>query len=172
MPSLFFIGSNGQPIDIVTGVIASSQELSDRIKNVASRAQINLPSATAANVEPNLPGPSTSQSSTQPGPLTSQSSSPPGPSASQSSIPTEGVVCEGDVCRKVTKPSQTPESPETEANKKSLEEKVKLAKELLEKKKQEKEKEEAKVEYYDTVCHLSHVSKHMFGISAFKGSGN
>lgn len=144
LPSLFFIGSNGQPIDIVTGVIGSSQELSDRIKNVASRAQINLPGATVANVEPNLPGPSTSQSSTPPGPPTSQSSSPPVASTSQSSSSTEEVVCEGDVCRKVTKPSATPESPETESNTKSLEEKVKLAKELLEKKKQEKEKEEAK----------------------------
>lgn len=127
LPSLFFIGSNGQPIDIVTGVIASSQELSDRIRNVASRAQISLPSASAANVEPNLPGPSTA-------------------STSPSTSTTEVVVCEGDVCRKVTIPSETPapETPETAANTKSLEDKMKLAKELLEKKKEEKEKEDAK----------------------------
>ncbi|XP_037039244.1 UBX domain-containing protein 4 isoform X2 [Bradysia coprophila] len=133
LPSLFFIGSNGQPIDIVTGAIASSQELSDRIKSVASRAQINLPSASTTNVEPNVPGPSTT-------------------STAQSSSPTAEVVCEGDVCRKVTKPSETLASSEAAAeaeaaaaaNTKSLEDKMKLAKELLEKKKQDKEKEEAK----------------------------
>ncbi|KAJ6643852.1 UBX domain-containing protein 4, partial [Pseudolycoriella hygida] len=48
LPSIFFIGANGQPIDIVTGVITSSRELLDRLKTVASRAQINLPTSTAS----------------------------------------------------------------------------------------------------------------------------
>ncbi len=128
LPSIFFIGSNGQPIDIVTGVIASSQELSDRIASVASRAQINLPSLTPTTVESNVPGPSVE-------------------STASGSSPSEDVVCEGDVCRKVTKPTETAASSESPTNTKSLDDKVKLAKELLEKKKKDKENEEAKVGY-------------------------
>lgn len=138
MPSIFFIGSNGQPIDVVTGAIASSQELYNRIKGVASQANVILPSLTVENVDA-TPGPSAA-------------------TASSSSSPSDEVVCDGDVCRKVTKPTETPppassstqETPpastsETAANAKALEERVKLAKELLEKKRQEKEKEDAKV---------------------------
>jgi len=121
LPSIFFIGTNGQPIDIVTGVIASSQELSDRIKNVASQAQIKLSNANVTNVVTNTAGPSTAPST-----------------APTTVTPTEDVVCENDVCRKVTKPS------ETTAETKALEEKMKKAKELLEKKKKDKENEEAK----------------------------
>lgn len=138
MPSIFFIGTNGQPIDIVTGVISSSQELSDRIKIVATRAQINVPDLNVNKTDSNAPGSSTD-------------------STSVSSRSSEEVVCEGDVCRKVTKPADTPgsseasgpsESPsESSTSTKALEEKVKIAKELLEKKKKEKEDDEAKVAY-------------------------
>lgn len=128
MPSIFFIGTNGQPIDIVTGVIASSQELLDRIKIVADRAQINLPNLNVTNTESNTPGPSTES--------TSVSSSP------------GDVVCEDGVCRKVTKTTEESEPSEpSETTTKALEEKVKIAKELLEQKKKEKENEQAKVAY-------------------------
>lgn len=134
LPSIFFIGNNGQPIDIVTGVIASSQELLDRIKIVASRAQINLPNINASNTGSNAPGPSTETTSV-------------------SSTPSGDVVCEDGVCKKVTKPAETSVPLETPAaNTKALEEKVKIAKELLEQKKKDKENEVAKVvSYYNTL---------------------
>lgn len=78
--------------------------------------------------------------------VTTTESNTPGPSAvpsSASTSPTEDVVCEGGVCRKVTKDTTTPEKTATDT--KSLDEKMKIAKELLEKKKKDKENEEAKV---------------------------
>jgi len=140
LPSIFFIGTNGQPIDIVTGVIESSQELSDRIKNVAERSQIKLPNLNVSNTETTTAGPSAQSSSTN---VSS----------------TEEVACENGVCRKVTKtPEKTEATSEittekiaestsettTDATKVALEEKMKKAKELLEKKKKDKENEEAK----------------------------
>lgn len=129
LPSLFFIGTNGQPIDIVTGVIESSLELIERIKKVADRAQIKLLNLNATNAESNTPGPSAV-------------------SSSASTTPPEDVVCDNGVCRKVTKDSKTPEQTPTgtsTSDQKTTDEKVKIAKELLEKKKKEKEDEEAKV---------------------------
>lgn len=128
LPSLFFIGTNGQPIDIVTGVIESSRELIERIKKVADRAQVKLLNLNVTNTESNTPGPSVVTASA---------------STSSSTSPTEDVVCDNGVCRKVTKETKTPE--QTAAETKSLDEKVKIAKELLEKKKKDKENEEAKV---------------------------
>lgn len=132
LPSIFFIGTQGQPIDIVTGGIASSQELFDRIKTVADRAQIQMPNVNVTSAESNTAGPSTE-------------------STSVSSNQRDDVVCEDGVCRKVTKPAETSAPSETAANTKALEEKVKIAKELLEKKKKDKENEDAKVGY-DLEC--------------------
>lgn len=125
LPSIFFIGTNGQPIDIVTGVIASSSELNERIKIVAERAQINLPNSIATSSEPNTAGPSTV-------------------SASATSSPAEEVVCDNGVCQKIAKETKASETP---ADTKALDEKLKIAKELLEKKKKDKENEDAKVVY-------------------------
>lgn len=125
LPSIFFIGTNGQPIDIVTGIIASSQELHERIKNIADRAEVKLPNSNANKTEAPTAGQST-------------------PSSSTNVNSTEEVVCENGVCRKVTKPSETT-TESTATDTKALEEKVKKAKELLEKKIKDKENEEAKV---------------------------
>lgn len=124
---MFFIGTNGQPIDIVTGVIATSQELLDRIKTVAARAQVNLPNPIATT--------------------TASVNAAPGPSTESTSVGSSSgdVVCEDGVCRKVTKPTETSEPAEATNETKKLEEKVKLAKDLLEKKKKDKEDEQAKV---------------------------
>lgn len=137
LPSIFFIGTQGQPIDIVTGVIASSQELFDRIKIVADRAQIKMPNVNLTSADSNTVGPS----------LQTNTAGPSTESTSVSANPREDVVCEDGVCRKVTNPAETSGPSETAANTKALEEKMKIAKELLEKKKKDKENEEAKVGY-------------------------
>lgn len=83
--------------------------------------------------------------------VSSTGSNIPAPSTESPSVSSGDVVCEGGVCRKVTKPAETPEpsessEPSETTNTKALEDKIKIAKELLEKKKKEKENEEAKVE--------------------------
>lgn len=57
IPSIFFIGKNGAPLDVVTGITKTVEELESKIAQVLERAGISSPSAPAPL---NIPQQSTS----------------------------------------------------------------------------------------------------------------
>lgn len=54
LPSLFFIGKNGTPIEIVTAVTKTVDELKSKIDKVLDRTPAPATSSTAATASANL----------------------------------------------------------------------------------------------------------------------
>lgn len=44
IPSIFFIGKNGTPLDVVTGITKTVEELESKIAQVLERADLSSPS--------------------------------------------------------------------------------------------------------------------------------
>lgn len=53
LPSVFFIGKNGSPLEIVTGVTNTVAELETKINGVLTKANLN-PSTSSGNASSNL----------------------------------------------------------------------------------------------------------------------
>lgn len=128
IPSIFFIGKNGTPLEVVTGIIKTAEELDEKIMDVLQKTGLSLVSTTT---------PSTSAP-------TASGTTPREPST----VPDNDteIVCEGGVCYKKPKdvnPAAIDEpSNESQANQ---EDKLKRAKELIEKKRKNKEEENTRV---------------------------
>lgn len=150
VPSLFFIGTNGVPLEIVTGITKSVEELDAKIENVLKQFDSTSASFIAgkrtirrffqgllANVMHRAGEQATAEVQ-----------------STQSADPE--VVCEGGVCYKRPKENKPEEPKESDASTSAAapapaspelttEEKVLRAKELIEKKRKAKEEEEARV---------------------------
>ncbi|GAB0096188.1 UBX domain-containing protein [Sergentomyia squamirostris] len=118
LPSLFFIGQNGTPVEVVTGLTTTAEELKQKIRGVLDRVGLSSDSSSA--------------SSEATGSKTTEDKSP---KEETSSAPR--VECVGDVCRRVDEGESNSSAPDR------ADEKVARAKELIEKKRKEKEAEEA-----------------------------
>lgn len=140
---MFFIGQNGTPLEVVTGITKTVEELESKINAVleTTTVQPSAPSTSHPTAAAEAAGPSTSPAPTQ---------------ASSSDPSADGdfeVVCEGGVCFKRPKQPQaasgdaTNAAAATESAEQALanEAKLRRAKELIEKKRIEKEEENARV---------------------------
>lgn len=157
LPSLFFIGKNGTPIEIVTGVTKTVDELKSKIDHVLSTTKPSsaTPSAAATASASFIASTENSQKFLNCFDrmeckiyfflfLDEQSSS---------NDDTE-VVCENGVCYKrpkqtatATAPAETESGPSSSTNGQqvSIHEKLAEVKELMVKKRKEKEEEDARV---------------------------
>ncbi|XP_059613095.1 UBX domain-containing protein 4 isoform X2 [Phlebotomus argentipes] len=137
LPSVFFIGQNGTPVDIVTSLTTTVEDLEQKILGVLSRLSLSTPSSSAGEeVKPAV-------KEDKPVPV-SQGASSSG-AAEKTAVKEEKVTeeCAGGVCRRVE--TENPPKPEARPEM-SAEEKLNRAKEMLEKKRKEKEAEEARAE--------------------------
>lgn len=50
VPSIFFIGKNGTPLDVVTGITKTVEELETKMAQVLERAGLAMPSPAALNI--------------------------------------------------------------------------------------------------------------------------
>lgn len=122
---MFFIGKNGTPISVVTGVTNTVDELEQKIQQVLESTGIIQSSSSAAATASSMfianetqPNPQNSQ----PSPLKTPDLSPGGAAA-----------------------AARLNAPKDDESQKEIEEKMKKAKELVEKKRKEKEEEEKEV---------------------------
>lgn len=139
IPSLFFIGKNGTPLEVVTGITKTVEELEFKIAAVLERAGLS------SGTEPAI-----GSSSTSPVPEAAGAAAPTPTAGSSNPDDDTEVVCEDGVCFKRPKehsaPSDTPaDSVESAQAQLVQEEKLRRAKELIEKKRLEKEEENARV---------------------------
>ncbi|XP_061390494.1 UBX domain-containing protein 4 [Musca vetustissima] len=166
VPSIFFIGKTGTPLDITTGVVASVEELESKIFKVLelagkspktssgaamSQAFINQEAKASTSVQPTVAATSSGEQKSE------------GKTHEPKEIDTKSVdnstevVCEGGVCYK--KPKEAIASGPTEATveKKSAEDTAKLsekekeeklaeARKILEQKRRERIEEEKRLE--------------------------
>lgn len=137
IPSLFFIGNNGTPLEVVTGITKTVDELESKIVSVLERAGLSSGAEQSSNgLTTSQAVPATAAAST------SSTSSNPGDDSE--------IVCEGNVCYKRPKegesasavPAEDTLSPQAQL---AHEEKLRRAKELIDKKRLEKEEENARV---------------------------
>uniref|UniRef100_A0A1L8DT63 UBX domain-containing protein 4 n=1 Tax=Nyssomyia neivai TaxID=330878 RepID=A0A1L8DT63_9DIPT len=119
LPSIFFIGQNGTPLDVVTSLTTTVEDLEKKINAVLKVVPVVAPAAEV-KVPETKAGPSAAAIS---------SAEKVDAKVEQGS---SNVVCEDGVCRRVEEPP--------------LDDKVARAKELIEKKRKEKEAEEARQE--------------------------
>ncbi|XP_055325108.1 UBX domain-containing protein 4 [Sitodiplosis mosellana] len=128
LPSLFFIGKNGAPIEIVTGVTKTVDELNSKIDGVLNGTKPKPSDSSSAAASANL-------------------------IASEQSASNEGdteIVCENGVCYKRPKENKTEAASTEDTSSGSTpqiinEEKLNRAKELIERKRKEKEEEDARL---------------------------
>lgn len=135
VPSLFFIGKNGTPLEVVTGITKTVEELESKIATVLERAELAIGEETST--------------------AASQAAAPATGSSSQETNSTRvddgsEVVCEGGVCYKKTNEQQPATNSASDESKSSQpqvadEAKLRRAKELMEKKRIEKEDANARV---------------------------
>lgn len=150
LPSLFFIGKNGTPIEVITGLTATSNDLEQKIRSVIERTgkekRNELLTQSSSNFS-SLPAPTPSSSSTPAASASliateqaaaSTSTSTPTP---QSSSADPDIVCKDGVCYR-----KTDEEKQAEKEELTTDQKVERAKELIEKKKKEKENEDAEAQ--------------------------
>lgn len=135
IPSVYFIGKDGTPLDIIKGVDDLSN-LSLRIDSILSKAGIVIKSGkNLKSIKFNLV-PTKYFSVVAEAPQPVELSKPE-------------IVCEDGVCKIVNKEQQQTNDPSTSAIKENVqltpEEKVVRAKELIEKKRREREMEEKQV---------------------------
>lgn len=147
LPSLFFIGKTGVPLDIVTGVTTTVDELLNKINGVL------------AKVNPNT---STSQENATPTPTPITTAIATEATSAHTQAKDEEVVCENGVCFKRPKENKTQEAAEkgedsstetpttSDANLPS-EEKLRRARDLIVKKRKDKEDEDKQVFYTYTM---------------------
>lgn len=164
VPSIFFIGKTGTPLDVTTGVVASVEELEGKILKVlelagksSAAASAGSTSQTFINQESKASTSSQPASVSPPVAITEEKKSEVKESESNTSETSE-VVCEGDVCYK--KPKETPKVNQasnkeeekkaaevpTEQTEKEKEEKLAEARRILEQKRRERVEEEKRLE--------------------------
>lgn len=153
MPSLFFIGRNGTPIEIVTGVTKTVDELNSKIDGVLNGMTPNSSNSNSANASANLIASKNAKQKSLKcffGFLFAICSFFLSGEQSASNEKDTEIVCENGVCYKRPKENKT-ESATTEdtasvsTSNVSNEEKLNRAKELIEKKRKEKDEEDARV---------------------------
>lgn len=105
LPSIFFIGKNGAPIQVVTGVITTSDELEQKIKIVLETVGVKEIVASKKVEE------EASASSVNKTQSAAASASQNFIANEQASDPNYEVVCEGDVCYRRPKKEETPSKP-------------------------------------------------------------
>uniref|UniRef100_A0A7G3B2P2 UBX domain-containing protein 4 n=1 Tax=Lutzomyia longipalpis TaxID=7200 RepID=A0A7G3B2P2_LUTLO len=141
LPSIFFIGQNGTPLDIVTSLTTNVEDLEKKINGVLKL--IPSPSATGGSPSASAPAQPTAEAKpTTPEKKTDAEPTSPEATTSSSSPTNTTVVCEDGVCRRVEAPSPSASA----AAEPPIDDKVARAKELIEKKRKEKEAEEARQE--------------------------
>lgn len=139
LPSLFFIGKTGVPLDIVTGVTTTADELITKIN------------AVLAKVNPN-----TSASQENPTPTSIPAAAVTEATSAHPQADDEEVVCENGVCFKRPKENKThdsadksedstTETPTTSDATFPSDEKLKRARDLIAKKRKDKEDEDKQV---------------------------
>uniref|UniRef100_A0A6B2EHE3 UBX domain-containing protein 4 n=1 Tax=Phlebotomus kandelakii TaxID=1109342 RepID=A0A6B2EHE3_9DIPT len=121
LPSIFFIGQNGSPVDVVTSLTTTPEELEQKILGVMNRLSLSVTASASPPAEPK-------------------------PVREEASGTTESVATEKTESKVEEPPkSSTAETPNPQPEE-TAEEKLTRAKELMEKKRKEKEAEEARVE--------------------------
>lgn len=155
LPSLFFIGKNGTPIEIVTGITKTVDELNSKIDGVLNGVKPKASDSNSATASANLIA---SKVSTNPICQFSvfnwiKSNLFLGEQSTSNEEDTE-IVCENGVCFKRPKENKT-EAASTESTTSDSttqlanEERLKRAKDLIEKKRKDKEEEDGRVSWYD-----------------------
>lgn len=148
LPSLFFIGKTGAPLEIVTYMTKTVDELESKIDSVLVKVNTDASATQVNNALASQVTPSASQAN-PPASLANASTS-----VDQSADDTE-TVCENGVCFKRPKQSKSTESESnatetlagtsTDSVDSNNEEKLLRARELIAKKRKEKEDEDAQV---------------------------
>lgn len=152
VPSIFFIGKNGVPLEIGTSAIKSAEELLEKVSSVLAKFRAENP--VSISQQPNSSA--ASQDPPKPKEPEPKIDTPPSTSSADENFE---VVCENGVCykkpiekkseatleEKEETPVATQTSPKTENSSTETDEKVKRAMELIERKKKEKADEEARV---------------------------
>uniref|UniRef100_T1PHY1 UBX domain-containing protein 4 n=1 Tax=Musca domestica TaxID=7370 RepID=T1PHY1_MUSDO len=165
VPSLFFIGKTGTPLDVTTGVVASVEELESKIVKVLELAGKSPKTSTAAAmsqafINQEATASTSTQSTAKVSPDVEQKTEEKTQEEKEVDTKTtesSEIVCEGGVCYKKPKETTTTDTVVAEDDKKSedestkksekeKEEKLAEARKILEQKRRERIEEEKRLE--------------------------